>query len=62
MREKCMIRTKIEFEWDATFNKRVYNTLKAGCDLSGKGCKTAEEFKQKHTTKIEKVIRECNPQ
>jgi hypothetical protein len=58
--EKCTVRTKTEYEWDSPRNKLFYGVVKSVCDTSGKACKTAEEFKEKHTTKIEYVETVCN--
>jgi hypothetical protein len=59
LREKCIIKTKVEYEWDDDFNKKIHMALKAGCDVTGKGCKSTEEFKERHTTKTERLVREC---
>lgn len=59
MSEKCIIRTKTKYEWDKKRNEVIYHTLKTLCDTTGKGCKIAEELKEKHTTKIDEVVSDC---
>lgn len=57
---KCKIRTKTNYLWDKPINQRIYKMMQTSCDILGKGCKNAEDWKEKHTEKIEKVLIKCN--
>ena len=57
---KCKIRTKTNYIWDKPINHKIYKMMQTSCDLLGKGCKNAEDWKEKHTEKIESVLIRCD--
>ncbi|MBE3128053.1 MAG: hypothetical protein IMZ60_00030 [Actinobacteria bacterium] len=57
---KCTFSTKTKYLWNKPLDGKIYKILQGTCDLSGKGCKTAEEWKESHSEKIEIIKIKCN--
>ncbi|MBS3137776.1 hypothetical protein J4232_05050 [Candidatus Woesearchaeota archaeon] len=56
----CKVVKKEESIWDNKLNEFIGEMLEISCDLTGKGCKLADNFKEEHTIKIEKKIEFCS--
>ena len=58
--EICETKTKVSYEWENILHELIYGLQKSTCDLTGKMCKSAEEFKEKNAIKVERTIQRCN--
>lgn len=56
----CKILKKEEVVWDSELNKIMGEMLDISCDITGKGCKLADKFKEGHTLTFEKKIEVCS--